>query len=70
MTVVGASGVHCCFGCFGQVCYCSSVLSCSNPYDFGGRAGTVTVSGASSQVPRLQPSDFGELSLKKVGLRN
>lgn len=64
-----ASGVHCCFGCFGQVCYCSSVLSCSNPYDFGGRAGTVTVSGASSQVPRLQQSDFGELSLKKVGLR-
>ena len=33
---------------FCEVCYCSSVLSCSNPYDFGGLAGTVMVSGADS----------------------
>ncbi|CAE7606132.1 agaA33 [Symbiodinium pilosum] len=33
-----------------KVCYCSSVLSCANPYDFGGVAGTVMVSGARTQV--------------------
>jgi len=29
-----------------KVCYCSSILPCKNPYDFGGVAGSVQVSGA------------------------
>jgi hypothetical protein len=29
-----------------KICYCSSVVSCSNPYDFGGIAGYLLVQGA------------------------
>ncbi|CAE8585944.1 unnamed protein product, partial [Polarella glacialis] len=31
-----------------KICYCSSVLSCLNPYDYGGDAGNVQVAGADS----------------------
>eukprot|EP00928_Gymnodinium_smaydae_P082592 TRINITY_DN6590_c1_g7_i1.p1 TRINITY_DN6590_c1_g7~~TRINITY_DN6590_c1_g7_i1.p1 ORF type:complete len:3710 (+),score=739.71 TRINITY_DN6590_c1_g7_i1:1163-11131(+) len=31
-----------------KICYCSSVLPCINPFDFGGVAGSVQVSGADS----------------------
>ena len=29
-----------------RICYCSSVLTCGNPFDFGAAAGIVQVSGA------------------------